>query len=377
MISKTLFLASLAILTILIVSSSIVYFASPSSPMLSSAQATKQSTLSPTDDAYVIADLNDPTDVEGLRVLNTGTASFLKVWYAWNITVPGTEKIVSLAYLKFNLAPLHAKNITSAQLDLYAIIVNLTGVSRVLTAYYVSNNSWSESTLDFDNAPAFTNTSYAQTSVSAENQWYTFDLTNMAQQQMNGELSIAIAFQLLYEHNQEQVVFNSNRATSDQPKLVVNYIGPSSSGGIGGVLSSIVSFVSTSPWIYIVPAVVVAGGGSGAFFFFYSRRSRYKYKGLRRPRLSEQTQPSVSMESAVLTGESASLASGAVVGSSVAKSEVSMMSCPSCGKQIQSDFSLCPYCGFELPTQCPKCGKAVKKDFAICPYCGAKLASRK
>jgi len=47
--------------------------------------------------------------------------------------------------------------------------------------------------------------------------------------------------------------------------------------------------------------------------------------------------------------------------------------CPSCGKEIASDFSLCPYCGYRLRSNCPSCGGEVKPDFALCPICGMKL----
>ncbi|MFQ5976006.1 MAG: SPFH domain-containing protein [Candidatus Hydrothermarchaeales archaeon] len=50
------------------------------------------------------------------------------------------------------------------------------------------------------------------------------------------------------------------------------------------------------------------------------------------------------------------------------------LNCPSCGKTISPNFSLCPYCGDKFePNLCPKCGKEVEKDFALCPYCGTKF----
>ncbi|MBQ7880022.1 MAG: leucine-rich repeat protein [Clostridia bacterium] len=46
--------------------------------------------------------------------------------------------------------------------------------------------------------------------------------------------------------------------------------------------------------------------------------------------------------------------------------------CSHCGKTIDSEFKLCPYCGTEL-NKCPSCGKDVNKDFQLCPYCGTAL----
>jgi len=48
-------------------------------------------------------------------------------------------------------------------------------------------------------------------------------------------------------------------------------------------------------------------------------------------------------------------------------------SCPSCGKGIQPDFTVCPYCGQDLkPGECSKCGKELQPEFTVCPYCGKK-----
>lgn len=47
--------------------------------------------------------------------------------------------------------------------------------------------------------------------------------------------------------------------------------------------------------------------------------------------------------------------------------------CHSCGREIDSDFALCPYCGASVKVACPDCGKVVSPDFIICPYCGSKL----
>jgi len=47
--------------------------------------------------------------------------------------------------------------------------------------------------------------------------------------------------------------------------------------------------------------------------------------------------------------------------------------CPSCGKPVQADFRVCPYCTHNLMAKtCSKCGKELQPDFALCPYCGEK-----
>jgi len=49
--------------------------------------------------------------------------------------------------------------------------------------------------------------------------------------------------------------------------------------------------------------------------------------------------------------------------------------CPYCGRGIQADFVVCPFCGKSTKSICPKCGKQVQKDFVACPYCGTVLKS--
>ncbi len=46
-------------------------------------------------------------------------------------------------------------------------------------------------------------------------------------------------------------------------------------------------------------------------------------------------------------------------------------SCPCCGKAIQADFNMCPYCGESCKIKvCSKCGQNLKPEFKVCPYCG-------
>ena len=47
--------------------------------------------------------------------------------------------------------------------------------------------------------------------------------------------------------------------------------------------------------------------------------------------------------------------------------------CPSCGKLLQEDFNVCPYCGEPVKITCAKCGKILAEEYNNCPYCGAKV----
>jgi predicted amidophosphoribosyltransferase len=49
-------------------------------------------------------------------------------------------------------------------------------------------------------------------------------------------------------------------------------------------------------------------------------------------------------------------------------------SCPECGKPVEADWQVCPYCGKKMKAECPECGKAAEPDWVACPHCGASLA---
>jgi hypothetical protein len=238
--------------------------------------------LGPTDSAYVVANLKDNgTDPLGFRSLNTGALNITKIWYAWNLTeVDRTTgktigyipvEIVSFAYMKFNLSQFAGLEITNATLRLYAIESNLTENIRYLVAYHVANSSWSQSTLTFNNAPGFDKNDNSTSPVgNGIDGWYGFDLTKMAESKVGGELSIAIAFLVLYQHSEEQVVFNSPRAATDQPYLYVissPYPGPFSSLG-NFFETSLVSYVWFPPGVVAVAAFVVLALG----YFLLQRR---------------------------------------------------------------------------------------------------------
>jgi len=56
-----------------------------------------------------------------------------------------------------------------------------------------------------------------------------------------------------------------------------------------------------------------------------------------------------------------------------AVAEVATRPCPSCGRPVQEDFVLCPYCGTQLKRSCPSCRRAVEVEWNVCSYCGADL----
>lgn len=47
--------------------------------------------------------------------------------------------------------------------------------------------------------------------------------------------------------------------------------------------------------------------------------------------------------------------------------------CPACGRDIERDFVLCPYCHTRFAKRCPACRKSVRLGWTLCPYCAASL----
>jgi hypothetical protein len=228
-------------------------------------QAATVSTIKPTDDAYVAADLNN-NGTDSLKSLKTGNLPILKVWYAWNLTITNKTgavvnylpvKILTVAYFKFNLSSF--SGINSARLNLYSQSSNLTSASRFIVAYLVLNSSWSQGALDWNDAPVFyTNQNSTVPVGNGVNGWYTLDLTKMAQQESGRQLSVALTFLMLYQHNEEQVVFNSTRAAGAQPYLSVTYTG-SSPWSLGGLYDFSDGLNSTNiAGILLIVVIVVA-----------------------------------------------------------------------------------------------------------------------
>jgi CheY-like chemotaxis protein len=47
--------------------------------------------------------------------------------------------------------------------------------------------------------------------------------------------------------------------------------------------------------------------------------------------------------------------------------------CPGCGKTIDPNFSICPFCRYELRIQCPGCGNELNPEWTHCPHCRTTL----
>lgn len=282
--------------------------------------STQEIRITPTNDAYVVNDLNDPTDKAGLQNLNTGDLEFMKVWYAWNVTKSGKEKVLSLGYMKYDLSNIDAKFVESAKLQMSVKIANLTGAARPVDVFLAKNVKWDEHTLAFNNAPAFMANVNASAAVSKPDKYYTWDVTDMVKQNAGSDLTLVVALQTLYEKNEEQVVFSSKDASdkSKIPMLLIDYSGQIPAKLIGDQNSSVGTEGKSQDNMSIITYSSIAGAaGAGGFaFFMYNKQRNSNGNGH-----SAQTQVSVAEERSF---------------------------CSNCGEQTMSGYNVCPYCGTNL-----------------------------
>jgi hypothetical protein len=262
--------------------------------------------LTSVDDAYVVSDLNDPADRAGLQNLNTGELEFMKIWYAWNVTQSGKEKIVSLGYMKYDLSKIKAEFIESAKLQMYANIANLTGAARAVDVYLAPNNNWDEGALTYSTASAFMPTSNSSAVVSKAGKYYTWDLTELVKKNAGSELSLVIALRTMYENSEEQVIFYSKDAKdkSKVPTLLIDY-----SGSIPDELAKLSTDDSNDTGMMLY-GLIAAASGAGAFGFFMYNRQRN--------------------------------------GHSMQVVNVEEKRCPQCGEETMQGYNVCPYCGMNL-----------------------------
>lgn len=56
--------------------------------------------------------------------------------------------------------------------------------------------------------------------------------------------------------------------------------------------------------------------------------------------------------------------------------EGNMRPCPSCGKDVDRDFVMCPYCKTQFARRCAVCGHALRLGWSVCPFCTADVGSQ-
>ncbi len=52
---------------------------------------------------------------------------------------------------------------------------------------------------------------------------------------------------------------------------------------------------------------------------------------------------------------------------------VALRPCPSCGKDIEAEFIVCPYCRTQFARRCHGCDRILRLGWAVCPYCAEEV----
>ncbi|QRR00889.1 CBM96 family carbohydrate-binding protein [Dyadobacter sandarakinus] len=162
-------------------------------------------TLGPVADAFVRDGSYSAT--------NYGTSPTLDIKY-----LAGGLSVRRASYLKFQLPAQTA--VTSAKLRIYGHNHENTK-SISVHAYGIDNDSWTESTINKDNAPAASTASLGFAAVNDVYKYYEIDVTSYVKaQQQAGESLVSL---LLNDPNNRntRVFFNSKEAGSNPPQLVI------------------------------------------------------------------------------------------------------------------------------------------------------------
>jgi hypothetical protein len=50
--------------------------------------------------------------------------------------------------------------------------------------------------------------------------------------------------------------------------------------------------------------------------------------------------------------------------------------CPTCGREIEQEFVICPYCRTQFARRCIACGKWLRLGWHVCPYCAEDVGTQ-
>ncbi|MGD0834398.1 MAG: zinc ribbon domain-containing protein [Candidatus Dormibacteria bacterium] len=50
--------------------------------------------------------------------------------------------------------------------------------------------------------------------------------------------------------------------------------------------------------------------------------------------------------------------------------------CPTCGRDLEEDFVMCPYCRTQFARRCAACEHTLRLGWPVCPFCGAEVGGR-
>ncbi|QRQ99883.1 malectin domain-containing carbohydrate-binding protein [Dyadobacter sandarakinus] len=127
------------------------------------------------------------------------------------------DGITRTGYMKFALGSL--TQVTSAKLRIYGNNTeNTTAIN--LSAYGVTNDSWTETGINLNNAPASLSTALGTVSVNNTAKYYEIDVTNFVKEQLAGDKVVSIALKNPTSQNRN-LTFNSKENAANKPQLVI------------------------------------------------------------------------------------------------------------------------------------------------------------
>lgn len=289
-----------------------------------SAQESNIIRLIPTDDAFVIANLSDPDDVEGFQTINTGNFDFLKSWYAWNVS-KHQEQIITNSYLKFNLSDIESDKVINAQLKLVPQVLKTTfEVPPHLELSKVDTNDWNETEINYSNKPSHDEENFIVNTIISnpanKHDWYTWDITELVKQSSGSKLSVVYYNSDIINNSEEVVSFYSKEAKDPEnfPVLEIKYVAEIL------LIPSSLQENETDYTLAAIVGVLVVAAGIGIFITLILRK-----KSLKQLAAKQITTPSEKPRT-----------------DSKNQKPSQEIKCKSCGKTLAEDFKVCPYCGF-------------------------------
>jgi len=49
--------------------------------------------------------------------------------------------------------------------------------------------------------------------------------------------------------------------------------------------------------------------------------------------------------------------------------------CPTCGREIEREFIVCPYCRTQFARRCASCDRSLRLGWSVCPYCATEVGA--
>ncbi len=195
--------------------------------------------------AYIVTDASTTDDPEGLRDKNFSTQDFINVWYQWKVT--GTEQVISVGLVKFDLTSLKGKDIKSATLQMATTGVTFIQTQPVrLVDISLIDGAWDAATVTYNTKPNWSGNSVATCAVYGAGVWNSWDVSSsvVSKAKDGSEASYAIGLNTMAEKSQEQVLFASKQVTAAAPRLIVTYAASNNA--------------LFPMWVWIVVIVVIA-----------------------------------------------------------------------------------------------------------------------